>query len=161
MESYKLNLLFFILCLYNIKCKDCYDIKIINEEKNNNSTLHSLLAPTSFLLKELNSKIDDFDTIVINRTIETGKIETVFLNSSKIYEFHFSNFSNESDLIVNFYPLDCHISISYNDEDSIYIKQISNYEYDAFSAIVLKGKINSSIIKIKPLIISFEKKKYN
>ena len=160
MKYKKLNIFLILLFLYNIKCKDCF-IDNINEENQNKSPLCSLLYPTSSLLKEFNSKIDEFETIIFNRTIEKGKVETVFLNYSDVYEFHFSNFSDESDLFVNFYPLDCQINIACNDEDSINIIQISNYEYEAFSAIIQKDKINSSFIIIKPLIINPLEKKIN
>ena len=36
--------------------------------------------------------------------------------------------------------------------NNITIQSISNYEYDAFSVFIKQDKINSSYIKIKPLI---------
>ena len=145
----------FILYEY-INCKD-FNIENIIKIKNNNSINYSSMTPSSFLFKESNDnledKIDDFENILVNRTIIKGKIQSEFLNGTYIYKFIFSDSINESDLIVNIYPLDCKIKIA-DDENGIIVKNISNYEYDAFSIVVPKDKINSSFIRVKPLIIN-------
>ena len=144
----------YILCLYEfIKCKAIY-IDNYNEEKVNNSIICSTKNSDLYLPNEYN----DFEKEeVFSTTLNIGKIQTIFLNSSNIYQFYFSKIKVESDLLVNIYPLDCPIQISASDE-SITIENISNYEYDAFFVIIKKEKINSSYIRIKPLINPLEEK---
>ena len=144
----------YILCLYEfIKCKTIY-IDNYNEEKVNNSIICSTKNSDLYLPNEYN----DFEKEeVFSTTLNIGKIQTIFLNSSNIYQFYFSKIKVESDLLVNIYPLDCPIQISASDE-SITIENISNYEYDAFFVIIKKEKIDSSYIRIKPLINPLEEK---
>ena len=154
-----LNLfLFHILCLYVfIKCKDNF-IEETNKEKNYNSFLYNSLNPSPNILKESNFQISGLDTSVINRNIQKGKIQTELLNDSFIYEYHFSSSSNISDLIINYYPLDCKIYLESNNNNGINITKISNYEYDAFSLAINRNIINSTIIRVKPLINQLEDK---
>ena len=148
--------LFFIICLYEYNNSKELLIRNINED-NTHSLIYSSKNPFSNNLNEYNYKEDDLVPEIIYKTIEKGKVQTEFLNYSNIYQFNFSDIDNTDDILINFYSLDCQIIIVANEED-IEIKQISNYEYDVFSAIIPNDKINSSFFKIKPLINLLEEK---
>ena len=161
MKSHKFHLfLFLILCFYGfIKCRNIIEKSI--KEKNNNSILCNDNSPNLSLdpLKDNNIQINGLE---INKTIEIGKIgkiQTEFLEGKYIYNFNFSNNNNlKSDLIVNLYPLDCKIIIEDIDNNGATIRKISNYEYDAFSIVIKEDKINTSFIRVKPLINPLEDK---
>ena len=158
LDKLKIFYLYIFILYKYINCKEFY-IENMYKTKNNNTISYSSMTPNSFLFKDFNDKIvDDFENImVISRTIIKGKVQTEFLDGTYIYIFNFSDINNESDLIVNLYSLDCQIKIA-DDENGIIVKNISNYEYDAFSIVVPKDKINSSFIRVKPLINPLEEK---
>ena len=143
---------FYILLFYRtIYCKDFYIKDTINEI----SFINESITPSSILLlKEEDYKRDDFDSEVINKNINIGKVKTELLYESYIYQFNFSSNNYKGDLFVNFYPLDCQIKFAALNDDAkaITVQSITNYEYGAFSVLIKKEKIISSYIKIKPLI---------
>ena len=99
----------FIICIYEyINCKELF-IKNSNEVNTNQSLICPPINPFSNNLNEYNYKIDDLVPEIINITIEKGKVQTEFLNYSNIYQFNFSGINNNSDILVNFYSLDCQI----------------------------------------------------
>ena len=159
MISDKLNLFFlYILYLYNcINCKN-YFFEKSNEARINNSILYSNINPDKNLLKEDNEQMDDvyFKETKIN--ISIGEVKSELINGSYIYNFNFVDSDKESDILINIYPLDCQIKVSANKTTDLKFKKISNYEYGAFSIIMPKDKINSSTIKVRPLINPLEEK---
>ena len=144
--------LYYILffCI-SICCKEYY-INDKNKEKEFKS--QSTTLSSNPLINEEYFKSDDFDIKVKNINIIIGKVQTELLYEPYIYQFKFFETANESDLLVNFYPLDCKIKIAASNEvgNGIFIQNISNYEYDAFSVFIENETINSSYIKIKPLV---------
>ena len=131
--------------------------KIKYREKNN-SILYNSTNLFSYLLKENNLQIDGLENLIIKKNIKKGQMQTEILNNSLIYVFHFSDFNNQSELFVNYYPLDCQIEIEVNNKNDVTITKISNYEYDAFSIVIKKNKTNSTFIRVKPLINPLEEK---
>ena len=158
--SFNIFLLFLLNVFLHINCKDTYKNKKYYEKylDSNNNNICTSISPDTFYFNEENYKKDDFEPEIINRIINTGKVQTEYLYNPNIYKFNFSYTGYEEDLFVHFYPLDCQIkivAISENDED-IKIKKISNYEYDSYFAVIKKGKLESSYFKIKPLINSID-----
>ena len=141
------------LAIYDINCQE---INLENKNKSNDNKTNKFSSKTLsfFDAKEEDLKKDDFESEIINRKIYKGTVQTELLNYSYIYEFNLIDSYKESDLILNFYPLDCQIKIVAlnSDESAINISKVSNFEYDAFSAIIKKGKIETSRFKIKALI---------
>ena len=78
----------------------------------------------------------------IKSTLNPGEVHSIFLNIDKIYTFNFnsSNNNTENDLLIHFYPLDCQIQIAKENENDndVIIERISNFEYDAYYAIIKK-----------------------
>ena len=146
----RLTVYIFLICFlffyWDIYCKELY---INNENREIDFINPSISSSTKLLTEE-----DDFDVEIEKRTININKVQTVFLKESIIYRFNFLESSHKNVLLVNFYPLDCKIEIAISKDagNNITIQTISNYEYDAFSVFIKKDKINSSYIKIKPLI---------
>ena len=146
----KLTVYIFLICFLffyrDIYCKELY----INNENREIDFINPSISPSTKLLTEE----DDFDVEIEKRTININKVQTVFLKESIIYRFNFLESEHKSDLLVNFYPLDCKIDIAISKDagNNITIQTISNYEYDAFSVFIKEDIINSSYIKIKPLI---------
>ena len=132
----------------SICCKEFY----LNDKNRETDFIYPSIFDSP--IKEEEYKEDDFHDKVINKNISIGRSQREFLHESEVYIFNFVNNTYESDLLINFYPLDCKIKIAaLNDaENDIIIQTISNYEYDAFSILIKEDKINSSYIKIKPLI---------
>ena len=130
----------YILLIYSFNCKEIFE-----ECSNLNSPL---------LISLGNNMDSSFDSEIINKKINTGEVQTELMSNEKIYNFNFdvSNYDNKSDLFVFFHPLDCQIKIAAISSENIQIHEISNYEYNAYYAIVKKNKLNITNFKIKPLI---------
>jgi hypothetical protein len=110
-----------------------------------------------YAFNEYNYNMDTgFDPEIIDKTINIGEVQNEILYTEKIYKFNLdlSNFNNEGDLLIHFYPLDCKIKIVAKNENdyNITIKQINNYDYNIFYAIIKKDQLKSSYFKIMPLI---------
>ena len=143
-----------IIYEYN-NCKEFFKENLYNEDINN-PFIGSSVNHDSYISIEDIFKSNNFISDEIKKeTIQKGKVQTIFLNASNKYEFDFSQFDIEDDLLVNLYPLDCQIEIL---SSSGIIKQISNYEYNAFSIFIKKNIINSAKFQIQPLINQLEEK---
>ena len=93
------------------------------------------------------------------KKINLGEVQSELIHNEKVYTFYFNSFNHnkENDFLIHFYPLDCNIRIisqKENDANEIEFEKISNYEYNAFYAIIKKDKINSTFFKIKTLMNS-------
>ena len=85
------------------------------------------------------------------KKINLGEVQSELIYNEKVYTFYFNSFNHnkENDFLIHFYPLDCNIKIisqKENDANEIEFEKISNYEYNAFYAIIKKDKINFYII---------------
>ena len=149
--------LFINLEIFNCKEKNEY-------EKNANVFINDIIPPD--LSPDLSSHNDNNLNAQINfnsypekvtQMIEPGEVRTILLFIENIFNFKFNskNYNKENDLMVNFYPLDCKIQIiEEKDNNALKIETITNFEYDAFSALIEKDKINSTSITIQILINS-------
>ena len=154
-----LKIYFFYILLFNsffiYNQKEYYDYEDLTYLSTNVSFLNDF---------NLNYQIDsDIEPKNVYKTLKKGEVQTELIYNEEIYIFNFSesdyndNNDNNDNVIVHFYPLDCHIKIvGHNNEGNIDIKPISNYEYDSFYAIIEKNLLKSSIFKIKTLINSIE-----
>ena len=123
-----------------------------------NDIIHSYSYSTNDYSSSVNFKMKScacFDTEEI-RGIIPGEVlnEKIYNEKLFIYKFNSFNYNKENDLLIQFYPLDCHIKIiieSENDENDTQIEKISNFEYDAFYKIIKKENINSTYFKVKTL----------
>ena len=156
---FRINFFFlYLLRLFiYINCQSLYNNKNTSYEKYCNSNLYNTKSH-SFSLNENNYKKDDFDSVIINKTIIAGIVQTETMYNPFIYKFEFSYIDIKEDLLVHFYPLDCQIKIvAINENDyNISIQNISNYDYDSYFAVIKKEKLNTSYFKIKPLINSID-----
>ena len=69
------------------------------------------------------------------------------------------NKKEDYHLLVHFYPLDCKIYLTDKDDDVSQIHNISNYNYDAFYALIHKDRTFS--FKIRPLIYPINEENKN
>ena len=142
-----INILFFSNCIYSKKI-------YINEKNEEKSFFTQNVSPLSFILKEEDYAKEDF-YLEKNINISISEVHTEPLYDSYIYKFDFFGNNKESDLLINFYPLDCQIKIAVlndNGHEGIIMQSISNYENDAYSFLIPNQKINFTYFKIKPLI---------
>ena len=154
-----LYLCFLFIILGNSNCKEKNEY-----EKNRNVFKNDIisldLSPdlSSYNDNNLNAQMNlNSYPEVITQTIEPGQVQTILLSREKIYNFKFNsnNYNKEKDLLANFYPLDCKIKTIEEENNIQYKKEtIKNFEYDAFSALIEKDKINSTSITIQILINS-------
>ena len=128
--------LYILFLSKNIICKEYAENINLYDVDINKTKISSSMKPDSYIFKEDSFIKSDFDSEVIKRKIEKGIVQSEILNGIYVYEFYFSNINTKEDLIVNFYPLDCQIQIVSNDENSVNIQQISNFEYNAFQSLV-------------------------
>ena len=145
---------YIILYFTAINCKDLEQLKINTINCKDNPFLSSPIFPNN---ENNNYNIDlDFAPETIKRNVNIGRVQTVPLFKDNIYYFNLnlSNYDNESQILVHFYPLDCPIKIAAENENNTNIEIISNFEYDSYYAIITKGELESTNIKIKPLIYS-------
>ena len=110
-----------------------------------------------------NSKINsDIEEQIIYKEFYLNNVQTELLYNEKIYIFNFPYYYNDKKVMIHFYPLDCQIKISgENEEGEINLERIDNYEIDAFYAIIESDQIKSTEFKIKTLINSIEDYKNN
>ena len=144
--KYKKFLNHLYLCFLFIKL-EIFNCKEKNEyEKNTNVFINDIIPPD--LSPDLSSHNDNNLNAQINfnsypekvtQMIEPGEVRTILLFRENIYNFKFNsnNYNKENDLMVNFYPLDCKIQIiEEKDNNALKIETITNFEYDAFSALI-------------------------
>ena len=103
--------IFFLFFFKDIYCKELY----INNENREIDFIKPSISPSAKLLAEE----DDFNFEIEKRTININKVQTVFLKESIIYRFNFLESEHKSDLLVNFYPLDCKIEIAVSKDQAI------------------------------------------
>ena len=154
-----LYLCFLFIILGNSNCKEKNEYeKNRNVFKNNIISLDLSPDLSSYNDNNLNAQMNlNSYPEVITQTIEPGQVQTILLSREKIYNFKFNsnNYNKEKDLLANFYPLDCKIKTIEEENNIQYKKEtIKNFEYDAFSALIEKDKINSTSITIQILINS-------
>ena len=158
-----LYIIFYITLKYTlINCKNSFGYNSFNSET---IILNSSLSSPLLSINEnnLKTKIDSYFEEVINKTINIGEVHSEYLYKEKIYIFNFdlSNYNNENEFLVYFYPLDCQIKIASENDNIINIEKISNYGNDGYYAIIKKGELNYLSIKVKPLIFSLNDYKKN
>ena len=144
--------IFYIILKYTAINSKEFEINSFNCK--NNSFLYSPISP-------INEKNDynmkhNFYQEIIGIKINIGRVQYVPLYNENIYYFNLnlSNYNNESEFLVHFYPFDCHIEIEAEKDKNINFEKISNFEYDSYYVIIKKGELESINIKIKPLIYS-------
>ena len=123
---------FFYFLISNPYCKDIHEENIYNN------------------IYEKQIIQEDKQNKIMNYNFTPGNAYHLNLYKLKETNITFFNISNEENYVVHFYPLECKIFLtdSNGNEDNIY--RISNYNYDAFYALISQ---NYSFI-IKPLIYS-------
>ena len=158
-----INLYIFYIILIStaINSKDIEQFEIHSFNCKNNSFLSSPIN----LINEKNDYYMEppFNQKIIELKINFGQVQTEKIYHENIYSFNlnFSNYDNESEFLVHFYPLNFHIKIEAENDQNINIEKISNFEYDSYYAIIKKGELQSTNIKIQPLIYSLNEIKKN
>ena len=169
-KEFLLYLYFIYIFLGKSNCEDIY----INECENNsndfiNNYINSYLSSNISPLKDYDFKYrknSKFYPKEILETINPGEVQSFLLLKETVYIFNIDsiNYNIENDLIIYFYSLDCEIQVTgeiVNDKNNITIEKISNYENDAFYAIIEKDKLNESYIVLNTLIYSKDENKRN
>ena len=142
-----------------INCKTTYKHEC-EEEINNLKNDFCYSYPPSNILFYNNMNFQNkirLDIEEITRIIKPGEVQKEFIFKEKLYIFNINsfNYNKENDLLIHFYPLNCHIDIvRQNDENEISIEKIRYSEHYAFYAQVERNKLNSTYFKIKALINS-------
>ena len=132
LSKFKVQIKFFFLyfLISNLYCKHIY-----NENINNNN------------LKQI--KKDNKEDTFLNYVLEYGNVYNLNLYLLKTTNIEMKKKKNYH-LLVHFFPLDCKIYLTDKDDDVSQIHNISNYNYDAFYALIHKDRTFS--FKIRPLI---------
>ena len=164
--KYKIFLIYLYFLYIILEKSNCKDI--FGEECENNSNdfinnyINSYLSSNISPLKDYDFKYrknSKFYPKEIRETINPGEVQSFLLLKETVYIFNIDsiNYNIENDLIIYFYSLDCEIQVTgeiVNDKNNITIEKISNYENDAFYAIIEKDKLNESYIVLNTLIYS-------
>ena len=87
----------------------------------------------------------------INYTIKPENVYNLTLYKLKQTTIKFTNdYYRSYNLLVHLYPLECNIYLTDSNDNDDNIYRISNYNYDAFYSLIVKG----GSLRIKPLIYS-------
>ena len=159
-------LYFYFLCLILGYCKEDFKYECENNSNDDNNKIYYSYSSNNFSpLYANNIMKSNFYPENINISLNPGEAHSIYLYIDKIYILNFnpSNHNIENDLLIHFYPLDCQIKIveeNENDNDMT-IETISNYEYDAFSTLIKKDKLTTTIFKIRALALINSIKDYD
>ena len=148
-----MNILYLILAFVYINSNNKFG-EYIYDLKNNifsTSLYQNLLFSNE---NNYNYQIDSsFNPELINKTINFGEVQTEFLYNKQLYLFNINLTTSDidNDLLIYFYPLDCQIEIEEERNDNnITIETISNYEYNAYYAIIRKeNRTDKSSFKVR------------
>ena len=143
-----MNIIYLILIFVYVYTKNQFGEYKYDLSKNiiTSSFQNQLSSNTNNYNYQINSS---FNPELINKIINFGEVQTEFLYDKKMYLFNInlSTYKIDNDLLIYFYPLDCQIEI----DNNIKIETISNYEYNAYYAIIEKDKIEKTNFKIRVL----------
>jgi len=93
---------------------------------------------------------------IVNEYFLEGEVSTKYLDN--IIDLHLVFNSHHTPLLIHFLPIDCGVIIVNEDEEqSMDIKKISNYNYDAYSVLINDTK---TYLNINPLINSSKEQSY-
>ena len=130
--QFKFFFLYFLIS--NLYCKDIY-----NQNINDNIKAKQIIQ---------DQKEDKVDNIT-NYILEYGNVYNLNLYFLKTINIKM-NKKEDYHLLVHFYPLDCKIYLTDEKDNEDRFHNISNYNYDAFYALIHKDRTFS--FKIRPLI---------
>ena len=129
--KFQIKFLFLYFLISNLYCKDIYEENIYDN-----------IIKKQFIQEDNKNKI-------INYELTPGKVYNLNLYKLTTTNIKFLNISKGENYVVHFYPLECKIYLTDSKDNIDNIYKISNYNYDAFYALIT---IDNNTFNVKPLI---------
>ena len=129
--KFQIKFFFLSFLISNLYCKDIYEENIYDN-----------IIKKQIFQKENKTKI-------INYELTPGKVYNLNLYKLTTTNIRFLNISKGENYAVHFYPLECKIYLTDSNDNIDNIYKISNYNYDAFYALIT---IDNNTFNVKPLI---------